>query len=330
MPGQVFRSLPAVTAAPADFTVPNAAEWQLIVVSATYDGTAAATPFLPAVQIIGPGGIVAATYVDPSVSVAAGGSAEVTFGPFLKARKGAAPAGGADLLNTILAAGADAVWKLDETSGTTAHDSSGNGFDLGVNDNAPNWGQVAGPPGTTTAAFSNTPARGLNRAAFAALGSGGTAFSVFGWANFTDTSPADAYTLVAQGTDPTIAFSTGWSIAINGSHLADPLKLQATSNDGTFANSDTFTSDSALTPATWYFLAVTYTGTTFHLYVNGVLQAGSSNRSWSPRTGIALGSVTHTVGEPSSNFEGRMSWWSVVPNLALTSTQLLAIMASVP
>ena len=85
---QIIRSLPAVTAAPADFDVPNAVDWSVQIVSATYDGTGAAGAFLPAVQIVAPGGAVAFTFADPSVSVAAGGSAEVTFGPFLKTAGG--------------------------------------------------------------------------------------------------------------------------------------------------------------------------------------------------------------------------------------------------
>ena len=85
---QIIRSLPAVSPAPADFDVPNAVDWSVQIVSATYDGTGAAGAFLPAVQIVAPGGAVAFTFADPSVSVAAGGSAEVTFGPFLKTAGG--------------------------------------------------------------------------------------------------------------------------------------------------------------------------------------------------------------------------------------------------
>ena len=94
MADQVLRSLPAVTPAPADFVVPNAAEWVLQVVSATFDGTGAAGAYLPAVQIIGPGGDVAATFADKNVSVAAGSSAEVTFGPFLRSPSAAAASSG--------------------------------------------------------------------------------------------------------------------------------------------------------------------------------------------------------------------------------------------
>jgi hypothetical protein len=85
---QIIKSLPSVEPAPADFDVPNAVDWSVQIISATFDGTGAGGAFLPAVQIVAPGGEVAFTFADPSVSIAAGGSDEVTFGPFLKTQGG--------------------------------------------------------------------------------------------------------------------------------------------------------------------------------------------------------------------------------------------------
>lgn len=83
MSDQVLLSVPQVQTAPLDYPVPNAQEIALQTATATFDGTGAASSFLPALQIIGPGGIVAGTFVNPNSPVAAGGEAEVTFGSFL-------------------------------------------------------------------------------------------------------------------------------------------------------------------------------------------------------------------------------------------------------
>lgn len=69
--------------APQSYTVPNAQEIIPKVARATFDGTAAATAFLPTIQIISDGGVVIAS-VPTDTTVAAGGSADVTFAPFLR------------------------------------------------------------------------------------------------------------------------------------------------------------------------------------------------------------------------------------------------------
>lgn len=68
--------------APLSYTVPNATEIQLLAVNATVNGAAAASGFLPAIEIVSDGGVVVAR-VPTLTEVAAGGSAEVTFAPGL-------------------------------------------------------------------------------------------------------------------------------------------------------------------------------------------------------------------------------------------------------
>jgi hypothetical protein len=75
---------------------------------------------------------------------------------------------------------------------------------------------------------------------------------------------------------------------------------------------------------------VTWNGTTWHLYVNGLVQAATDSRAWTPVAGISLGSMSGTPAGAAFHMDGLMSWWAAVPGIALTSTQLLAIMASVP
>lgn len=70
-------------AAPLDYTVPNAAEFELLVVAGNFDGSGAASPFLPAVVIESDGHVPIARAITDS-AVAAGGSAEVSFFPGVK------------------------------------------------------------------------------------------------------------------------------------------------------------------------------------------------------------------------------------------------------
>jgi hypothetical protein len=88
-------SSPPVTAAPANYTLPGAAEFILKAVNADFDGSGAGAAFLPAVVILSPSGQVIARAVDQNVSVAAGASAEVSWFPGVKNAAAAAAAGGA-------------------------------------------------------------------------------------------------------------------------------------------------------------------------------------------------------------------------------------------
>jgi hypothetical protein len=65
-----------------DFTVPGSQEIIVKAIKASYDGGGAAGSFIPAVQVISPAGEDAGTYTAVS-ELAAGDSADVSFGPFL-------------------------------------------------------------------------------------------------------------------------------------------------------------------------------------------------------------------------------------------------------
>jgi hypothetical protein len=119
-------------------------------------------------------------------------------------------------------------------------------------------------------------------------------------------------------------------LSINGLNLGQPHKLQLYANNGTFVGPERINSDSVLAQNTWFFFAVTWNGTTWHLYVNGLVQAATDSRAWTPVAGISLGSMSGTPAGAAFHMDGLMSWWAAVPGIALTSTQLLAIMASVP
>jgi hypothetical protein len=76
----------ATRAAPLTRVTKDSEEFELLAVNANFDGTGAASAFLPCVEVVSDAGIVVARSVATD-TVAAGDSAEVTFAPFL-GRKG--------------------------------------------------------------------------------------------------------------------------------------------------------------------------------------------------------------------------------------------------
>lgn len=73
-------------AAPKDYVVPAAQEIEPIVVRADIDGTGAASSFEPTLQVLSPAGDVILSM--PASTVAAAGSASVTWAPFLGSSSG--------------------------------------------------------------------------------------------------------------------------------------------------------------------------------------------------------------------------------------------------
>ena len=70
-----------VTSAPTDYQVPGTQELLLKAVRASIDGSGAGSAFLPALQLLDPAGHVMWTAVDTSTTIAAGGSADVSWFP---------------------------------------------------------------------------------------------------------------------------------------------------------------------------------------------------------------------------------------------------------
>lgn len=89
---------PSVAAAPKQYAISGTQELLLKSIAATFDGSAAAVPWVPAIQIIDGAGDVTATYPMDS-SLAAGASADVSFFPSLK--RGSGGSGGGGITNTV-------------------------------------------------------------------------------------------------------------------------------------------------------------------------------------------------------------------------------------
>lgn len=83
---------PGVADAPEGYQIPGAQEIIVKAVTANYDGTNAVGPFVPTLQVIAPNGAILASCPTPT-SVAAGGSADVSWFP-RSGLGGGSPSGG--------------------------------------------------------------------------------------------------------------------------------------------------------------------------------------------------------------------------------------------
>ena len=121
MPSDALVSVPGSGAAPLTYLIAAAQEIILKAAFANFDGRAAAASFLPCLRILSPSGHVVGEYVAQS-SVAAGGSAEVSFAPFLGGAGGGSGGSGGPARVTVLEtpdASGNAVPSLTTSNGFT-------------------------------------------------------------------------------------------------------------------------------------------------------------------------------------------------------------------
>lgn len=158
-----------------------------------------------------------------------------------------------------------ALWKLDETSGTVAADSSPNGYD----------GTLYGNPVWTTAgnidgALDFETTDGVDFVDAGNFDVSGDQLSIAAWVK-----PENGVTdgrIVIKSTGNALV-DQYWGMAV-GASLELDFRLKA---GGT---TDFFTEVNVLSPGKWHHVAGTYDGTTMQMYVNG----------------NEVGSIVHTVG----------------------------------
>lgn len=190
---------------------------------------------------------------------------------------GLVPAIGGDSLDAVIGNLApDGWWKLNEPSGTIAHDSSGNAVDMDSGGwVAPIWAQPSGPPGQQTADFntgSGTAGSGWARVdrAWAAIS---TDFTAGIWVK----QPVHQYAPVFGQGNPERSSGSGWQLEINNSISPGDRPTIGVHGVGAIY---------ALNPLavnTWAFAASTYHASSgeWKLYVNGLLQ-GSMTGTYTP------------------------------------------------
>jgi Concanavalin A-like lectin/glucanases superfamily len=251
--------------------------------TAVFDGTAASGPFIPTIAFYAQNGRLQGR-APCGVTVQPGDTAEVTFFPF--APPTVEGGGGSALDDLIVSLRPSAWYKLDESLGLVAHDSSANHFDAnsGSLATAPLWQQTPLPPGTPSAGFESTPDKTVSaNTAFPAISSGD--LSAVAWVRRTNTGLAIC---IGQG-DP-ISNADGWQLYIQAS---TGLPHNTPSVQVTISGvSTTLAADAAAIVGQDYMLATVFESGVWSIFVNGVRQTNTLTGSPVPVTGLSMGQGT--------------------------------------
>ena len=148
-----------------------------------------------------------------------------------------------------------AYWKLDETSGTTAVDSSANGHD-GTLVGSPTWTTTGNVDGALDFEIDD----GGDRVDAGTFNVSGSALSVSAWIRSEEGVHDGRILFKSTGNDSADQF---WGFTI-GESLEPDFRIRAGGTRSILAYSG------VVTPGKWYYLAGTYDGTTMRFYINGV------------------------------------------------------------
>lgn len=216
---------------------------------------------------------------------------------------GVAADGGYDALIASHAPGG--YWKLDEQSGSTVADSSGNGLTLTVNGN-PTLG-VAGPLEGVTDYAIDLDGTGdfLSRAHTAALNT--ATYSIGGWFFRDVDSGAGEYLFTCANS------TTGYMLNIITS---DVVSFRVDGGSGSAVSST-----STVPTGAWTHIRATYDGVTAKVYINGVLEGSGA------RTGVLANSALEfrigaVHGGSTNLFSGKVARPSYIPD-AMTAREVM-------
>jgi hypothetical protein len=219
--------------------------------------------------------------------------------------------------DVILALGPLAFWKLDEQSGTTAADSSGNGYHL---TGSPDWGQAALPPGGTSARF-DTASTSLERSPGSFPGLTGD-LSVIAWVRRTTLEHGP---IIFQGDGGWGRYGTrGWGLGWENAVTVSQRPCVMTGNSAT---PETLEAPSQLPVGTPALLGCTRSGNTWRLYWDGAKVAQGTLQ------GFTLMSTEVSLGHdlwPSPFVAYADLSYVVVWDRALTDAQMLTLYDTVP
>jgi hypothetical protein len=212
----------------------------------------------------------------------------------------------------VLSLGPVAYWRLGETSGNTAVDVTG--AHSGAYQNSVTLGATGAIGGDTNTAASFGGGNN-DRVQVSPFDVNGSGITILAWIN------AESF-----GNDSIVSKGTGagnnatyWMLGINGdSRIRARVKINGNSRQ-------LMTNISAMSPDTWYFVAMTYDGTTMRVYLDGV---EVNSRSWSgtvsTNSSVAVGLGNQPSGAGNRAFDGELDELAVFDK-ALTPAEIAAL-----
>ena len=211
-------------------------------------------------------------------------------------------------------------WKLDETSGTNAADSSGHGFNgtltnfLFTNDGWKRYSTYAG-----SLLFERHNASYVATSSDAVFDATATPLTVTGWVNRTDRYSGGFVRKTGSG---------GWRIGYTGSSSSAPLKFESLRSNGNVAvDLTTAVSIPTLTWAHFAFVfkidTTTLDNNTVVAYINGRQDTATATRLYTPAASLS----TLDLGFGYASFSGPMDDIRVY-NRALSSAEIYNLYAA--
>jgi hypothetical protein len=235
------------------------------------------------------------------------------------------------VLTSAVQADLVALWRLDETSGTIAHDASGNGHD-GTLSGGPTWaaGKIGGAlafDGYSDQANHATDPGNINWVSVDPFDVAGPGITMAAWIRPDGFDIADARIITKQKTWSSIDIWWMLSTYTDGTALRMRLK---TNDGGADGGTTTMWSDAGyLEAGVWSHAAATYDGSKMRLYHNGV-EIMSTNKTGTiqtdPAAAVAIGNSP--LGDPGglrATFHGLIDEVRIY-NSAMSEQQLLGIM----
>lgn len=241
------------------------------------------------------------------------------MGPFLSRAPINTPAGGSCAFQTLLLQSSpDALWKMNETSGSTAFDSIVGHHDAATVGTTPLWQQSLAPTGDYSPKFVSGPGPG-----FRVTGGFKTAWTPnlagdFTAAVFTNRiSNGSEQEYMGQG--EAALLQPGW--ALNVSQNVQQFYTVEINNGGT---EGLIRSDLPVDVGVWHWHVITHAGTLWTYYIDGTAQTATYSGGYVPAVsqGIWLGWDGVTNVFRGDFFE---SWGAVWSTRALSSVEIATI-----
>jgi hypothetical protein len=178
---------------------------------------------------------------------------------------------------TVPPSGLSLYWKFDETSGTTASDSSGNNY-AGTTFNGPAW-----VPGHTNYALSFNGSNQYVASNSSAIVNTSTDFSVCAWVNLNNLNGWQ--TIVSEDGANVSGFFLQYSQSIG-----NVFDFAIQSSDSTSSTAYRAVASSSPAAGGWYHLCGVRSGSNILLYVNGALQQSVAiSSAWAASGKVAVG-----------------------------------------